>query len=175
MASYVPSPCVVSASGAVVMNIKDKRPLPLKHQQETITQQQSIQANQYMAQNGEQLHTWWASCRIRKIAGWACVRIAGNDFPSPWVSDPDMHHGTCGTHVLRCMPWSLTSGCILSRWRGKRSRHSRRMRNPQFYVSGKRPMVRVCHSSAHTIYREYMKSLSCLFIRLTSTQPLGLV
>ena len=25
------------------------------------------------------------------------------------------------------------------RWRGKRSRHSRRMRNPQFYVSGKRP------------------------------------
>ena len=26
------------------------------------------------------------------------------------------------------------------RWRGKRSRHFRRMRNPQFYVSGKRPM-----------------------------------
>ena len=26
------------------------------------------------------------------------------------------------------------------RWRGKRSRHSRYMRNPQFYVSGKRPM-----------------------------------
>ena len=28
------------------------------------------------------------------------------------------------------------------RWRGKRSRHSRCMRNPQFYVSGKRPIVR---------------------------------
>ena len=27
------------------------------------------------------------------------------------------------------------------RCRGKRSRHSRRMRNPQFYVSGKRPML----------------------------------
>ena len=26
------------------------------------------------------------------------------------------------------------------RWRGKRSRHFRRMRNPQFYVSGKRPI-----------------------------------
>ena len=25
-------------------------------------------------------------------------------------------------------------------WRGKCSRHSRHMRNPQFYVSGKRPM-----------------------------------
>ena len=27
------------------------------------------------------------------------------------------------------------------RWRGKRPRHSRPMHNPQFYVSGKRPMV----------------------------------
>ena len=29
-----------------------------------------------------------------------------------------------------------------SRWRGKHSRHSRRMRNPQFYLSGKKPMGR---------------------------------
>ena len=60
--------------------------------------------------------------------------------PPPWVSDSDMHHGTCATHVLWCMPGSLTSGFLWSRWQGKRSRHSRRMRNPQFYVSGKRPM-----------------------------------
>ena len=32
-------------------------------------------------------------------------------------------------------------GIANPRWRGKRSRHSRRMRNPQFYVSGKRPML----------------------------------
>ena len=31
-------------------------------------------------------------------------------------------------------------GIANARWRGKRSRHSRRMRNPQFCVSGKRPM-----------------------------------
>ena len=31
-------------------------------------------------------------------------------------------------------------GIAKPRWRGKRSRHSRRMRNPQFYVSGKRPI-----------------------------------
>ena len=37
----------------------------------------------------------------------------------PIVSGPDMHHGT---------------------WQGKRSRHSRCMRNPQFYASGKRLM-----------------------------------
>ena len=51
----------------------------------------------------------------------------------PLVSDPNMHHGTCATHVPWCMSGSLTRG------QGKRSRHSRRMHNPQFYVSGKRP------------------------------------
>ena len=45
----------------------------------------------------------------------------------PLVSDPGMHHGTCVTHV----PWCM-SGIANLRWRGKRSRHSRRMRNPQF-------------------------------------------
>ena len=79
----------------------------------------------------------WASCQLRKIAGCACAENAGNVFPPPWVSDPDRHHGTC---VMR-MPGSLTSGFILSRWRGKCSRHYRRMRNPQYYVSGKRPML----------------------------------
>ena len=54
-----------------------------------------------------------------------------------------MHHGTCVTHVPWCMSGSLTWGFHWSRWRGKRSRHSRRMRNPQFYVSGKRPMQRL--------------------------------
>ena len=41
----------------------------------------------------------------------------------PRVSDPDIHHGKCVTHVPRCMPGSLTSGFLLSRWREKRSRH----------------------------------------------------
>ena len=53
--------------------------------------------------------------------------------PAPRVSDPDMHHGTCVMHV----PWSLNSSFFWSQWWGK---HSRRMRNLQFYVSGKRPM-----------------------------------
>ena len=62
-------------------------------------------------------------------------------FPPPQrVSDPDMHHGTCVTHVPWCTPGSLTGGFLWSRWRGKRSRHSRRMHNPHIYVSGKRPI-----------------------------------
>ena len=56
------------------------------------------------------------------------------------VSHPDMHHGICVMHVPWCMPGSLTSGFLWSRWREKRSRHSRCMCNPQFYVSDKRPV-----------------------------------
>ena len=67
--------------------------------------------------------------------------MPGTFSPRPRVSDPDMHHDTCVTHVSWCMPGSLTSGFLWNRWRGKRSRHSRRMRNPQFYVSGKRPIT----------------------------------
>ena len=82
----------------------------------------------------------WASYQIRKIAGCACAGNAGNVVPPPLVSDPDMHHGTCLTHMPWCMPGSLISGFLWNRWRGKHSRHSRRMRNPQFCVSGKRRM-----------------------------------
>ena len=67
--------------------------------------------------------------------------MQGTFSPPPWVSDPDMHHGTCVTHVPWCMSGSLTRGFLWSWWRVKRSRHSWRMRNPRFYVSGKRPIV----------------------------------
>ena len=53
----------------------------------------------------------------------------------PQISDLDMHYGTCLTHVPWCIPGSLTSGFLWSRWRGKRSQHSRRLRNPQFISS----------------------------------------
>ena len=76
----------------------------------------------------------WTSCQIREIVSAHAPGMPGTFSPSPQVSDPDMHHGTCVTHVPWCMPGSLTSGFI---W----NRHSRRMRNLQFYVSGKRPMV----------------------------------
>ena len=45
------------------------------------------------------------SYQMRKIAGCACARNAGNVFPTrrlqrkPPVSDPGMHHGTCVTHT----------------------------------------------------------------------------
>ena len=67
--------------------------------------------------------------------------MPGAFSPPPRVSDTDMHHGTCVTHVSWCMTGSVASGFLWSRWRGKRSRHSRRMHNPQFCVFGKRPFV----------------------------------
>ena len=81
------------------------------------------------------------------LARYVKLRVAhapgmpGTSSPPPRVSDPDMHHGTCVTHVPWCIPGSLTSGFLWNRWRGKRSQHSRHMRNPQFYVSGKRTIV----------------------------------
>ena len=82
------------------------------------------------------------------LARYVKVRVAhAPGLPgtfSPRVRDPDIHHGTCVTHVPWCMSGSLTSDFI--RWRGKRSRHSRRMRNPQFYVSGKRLMAVMCRT-----------------------------
>ena len=67
-------------------------------------------------------------------------RMPGTFSPPPRVSDPNMHHGTCVTHVPWCMPGSLTSRFLCNGWRGKRSWHSRRKRNPQFCVSSKRPI-----------------------------------
>ena len=81
-----------------------------------------------------------ASCPTCRIAGSACAGNVGTFSPPPRVSDPDMHHGTCVTRVPWCMPGSLTSSFVWNRWRGKRSRHYRCMRNQQFHVPGKRPM-----------------------------------
>ena len=79
--------------------------------------------------------------RYEKLRVAHAPGMPGTFSPLPRISDPDMHHGTCVTHVPWCMPGSLTNGLTLKSVRGKRSRHSRRMRNPQCCVSGKRPMV----------------------------------
>ena len=61
------------------------------------------------------------------LARYAKLRLAhapgmpGKFSPLPRVSDPNMHHGTCVTHVPWWMPGSLTSGFLWSRLREKRS------------------------------------------------------
>ena len=46
--------------------------------------------------------------------------MPGMFSPPPRVSAPDMHHGTCVTHVPWFMPGSLTSSSLWSRSLGKR-------------------------------------------------------
>ena len=71
--------------------------------------------------------------------------LPGTCPPPPGLSGPDMHQSMRVTHVRWCMPGSLTSGFLWSQWRRKGSQHSRRMRNPQYDVFGKMPMLR-CQS-----------------------------
>ena len=47
-------------------------------------------------------------------------------------------------HVPWCMPGSLISGFLWNWWRGKRSRHSRRMRNSQFAYLVRSPLKSFC-------------------------------
>ena len=97
-------------------------------------------------------------CRERFRARW------------PRVTDPDMHHGTCVTHMPWCMPGSLTSGFLLSRWWGNRPRHSRRMHNPQFYVSGERLMARGTPSHAVPVADFHREPSDCtLWFHLSMT------
>ena len=84
------------------------------------------------------------------------------------VSDPDLHHGTYVTHVPRCMPGSLISDFLWSRRRGKRSRHSRRMRNPPFCVSGKRPIGTHLTMIFRPSFIEFFKCVNCYFLLGTS-------
>ena len=63
--------------------------------------------------------TAWASCQVRKFVDAHAPGMPGTFSPSPQASDPDMHHGTCVTHVPWCMSGSLTSGFLWNRRRGK--------------------------------------------------------
>ena len=68
-------------------------------------------------------HIRQSTPRHGPLARYVILRVAhapgmpGTFSPPPWVSDPDMHHGTCVMHVSWCMPGSLTSGFLWSRWR----------------------------------------------------------
>ena len=83
--------------------------------------------------------SFWLRHKQQKYGLWKVTSILR--YPPPQVSYPYMHHGTCVTQVPWCMPGSLTSSFFWSQRLGKRSRHSRSIRNPSFFVSSKRPMV----------------------------------
>ena len=88
------------------------------------------------SKNQTEEHNPWASCQIRKIAGAHAPGMSGSFSPPPEANDPDMHHGTCVTHVPWCMPGSLTSGFLWNRRRGKTF--------PAFPAHAQPAMLRIC-------------------------------
>ena len=77
--------------------------------------------------------------------------MPGTFSPPLWVSDPDMHYGTCVMHVPWCMPASLTSGFLWCLWQGKRAQHSRRMRTRNFTYLARGPWLLSYHWPSYHI------------------------
>ena len=77
---------------------------------------------------------------VKLIAGCACAGNAGNIFPAPTSKETVSSRTRLASwHVRHVMHVGIAN----PRWRGKRSRHSRRMRTPKFYESYKRPIWKI--------------------------------
>ena len=74
------------------------------------------------------------------------------------------------THVPWCMPGSLTRGILWSPWRGKRSRHSLCMRDPQFQIFGKRPITYTVNAPHHFCLISACISLQFIILQSTNQQ-----
>ena len=83
--------------------------------------------------------------------------MPGTSSPPLRVCDPDMHHGTCVTRLAWCMTGSITIRFLWSWWRGKRSRHSRRICNMHFCVSRKRTINKSINHPMEEQMAEWME------------------
>ena len=71
--------------------------------------------------------------------------MLGTFSPPPRVCDPGMHHGTCVTHVLWCMPGSLTSDFLWSWRRGEMF--------PAFPAHAQPKILRIWQEAHHQLSR----------------------
>ena len=83
----------------------------------------------------------WPLTRYVKLRVAHAPGIPGAFSPPPTSKETANLSRHASRHV-RHPRAVMHAGIANPRWRGKRSRQSRRMRNPQLYVSGKRPMIR---------------------------------
>ena len=74
--------------------------------------------------------------------------MPGTFSPSPTSKESTSMLSRHASRHVRDARAVMHVGIANPRWWGKRSQHSRRMRNPQFYVSGKRPIA-VCPMQIH--------------------------
>ena len=83
------------------------------------------------------LETRYVKLRVAHAPGMPGTFCRHRLQRKPLVSDPGMHYGTCVTHVQLCISLPLARG-------GGKNVPG----NPQFYVSGKRPITR-CFRATH--------------------------
>ena len=89
----------------------------------------------------------WAPDQIRQISGCTCAGNAGNVFPATdFKGNRQLAIPTC---ITARASRTCRDACIANPRQEKRTRYSRRMRNPQFYVSDKRPRARSGNINVH--------------------------
>ena len=79
--------------------------------------------------------------RYRKLPVAHALGMPGMFSPPPTSKETASYRSQHASRHVRDARAVMHDGNANSQWRGKRYRHSRRMHNPQFYVSGKRPIV----------------------------------
>ena len=94
--------------------------------------------------------------------------IPGTFSPPPTSKETASQRSRHASRHVRHARAVMHVGITNPRWRGKRSRHSRRMRNPQFYVSGKRPMGQWLEVDTIEVLSKTKRSRSINSSRLTS-------
>ena len=89
--------------------------------------------------------------------------MPGTSFPPLRVSDPDVHHGTCVTHVPWCMPEIANQGFYFKIGGGENvpGIPGTTLRNLQCWVSGKRPMLSI------SFYTQQLSSWLCMTLQKT--------
>ena len=113
----------------------------------------SFKTTYHLVWSYHRVSTAWASCQIRKLQVAHAPGMRRMFSLPPQISDASMHHGMCMgilcqiavTYMPWYMPGYLTSSFLLRWCRGNHCRHSWHTRNPQFYVSGKRPIHLCSH------------------------------
>ena len=83
------------------------------------------------------------------------VKLPWTFSPPPRVSDPDMHHGTCVTHVPWCIPGSLTNGFLWSRWRENVPGIAGACANRNFTYVVRGPLSNYTHSCVYVIIHAF--------------------
>ena len=84
-----------------------------------------------------------------------------------WKPQVSMHH------AMRHARAVMHVGIANSRWWGKRSRHSRRMRKPQFYISDKRP-IKWCRYSICPLQYVHMSLRTNILVVVRQSINMGL-